>query len=86
MTKRNFQKIEYDAEHRQKNNIPLTSQSQKHAIPVSLTEQQWWAIINHILNDLSYHALGYSEDILDNARTIIDEIRTSAKLEYKEIL
>lgn len=84
MTKRNFQKIEYDAEHRQKENMRLTSQSQKYDISVSLTEKQWWAIINHILNDLSYHASGYSEDILDNAQIIINEIRTRAKLEYKE--
>lgn len=84
MTKRNFQKMEYDAEHRQEDNIQLVSESQKNGISVSLTEKQWWTIINHILNDLSHCVSEYSEDIIDNSRTIINEIRTGAKLEYKE--
>lgn len=87
MTKRDFQKMEYDREHLEKDTVYVSRRETiEDSISVSLTKKQWWAIINHILNDLSYSTSGYSEDIIDNAGTIINEIRTSAKLECKGII
>lgn len=84
MTKRNFQKIEYDQEQLEKQFI-----DEKITTNISLTKEQWESIIYHVKNDSEFARLGLMAQapdlvkrIVNNASAILKEIKDKTGLEY----